>query len=347
MEVTVAMITYNGAEYIREQLNSILTQNLKPDEVVISDDGSTDGTLDILYEFRDRYPDLIRIDAHGQGLGPNKNSWRSLQQSTGDLVGMADQDDVWHPDKLKRQVAAFQNNPDISISCHDLQVTDKELTPLTTLWETKGYDIEEYLSIEEWLPRFTRSTFIARPTMVIRSDLIPLLKPPSEDWLHDHLIGIIAATQGSLHLIDKPLLQYRQHDANDRGAPVNFSPAEYIKFYINNRDQINGIPSKRLDRWQEAAQHLQSYSNEELNGYKPAVMEEIHNHVEYHKSRARCFTTNEPHWRKLKLIAQNYLNGYYQEYSRSTLSMVKDIVEATCNTTTTSRPSEHVEKVYL
>ena len=96
--ISVCIATYNGARYIGEQLASILKQLSAEDEVVVSDDGSTDGTLDIVRSFNDR---RIRIVDGPRRHSPTLNFEWALRNAKGEYIFLADQDDVWLPDKLK------------------------------------------------------------------------------------------------------------------------------------------------------------------------------------------------------------------------------------------------------
>ena len=102
VRISVIMCTYNGAAYLGEQLDSLRTQTLPPHELVVQDDGSTDGTMDLLRDYQQRHPGLrIRLFANPERLGYNRNFLTAVQRAEGDLIACCDQDDVWHADKLE------------------------------------------------------------------------------------------------------------------------------------------------------------------------------------------------------------------------------------------------------
>ena len=112
MTVSVVIATYNGAEFLREQLDSVLNQTLMPDEIVICDDCSTDGTWDIIEEYRMRFPSLFKTLRNEERKGPHKNFKSTFRYASADLIAPCDQDDVWFPEKLERSVKAIEEGYD-------------------------------------------------------------------------------------------------------------------------------------------------------------------------------------------------------------------------------------------
>src|SRR5260370_27009832 len=98
--ISVAMCTFNGARFLPEQLQSIALQTLQPSELVICDDGSTDGTVGILQSFAlsARFP--VRIFCNQETLGPARNFEKAIGLCDGEIISLCDQDDVWRPEKL-------------------------------------------------------------------------------------------------------------------------------------------------------------------------------------------------------------------------------------------------------
>ncbi len=115
--VSVVMCTFNGERYVREQLDSIVAQTYPIHELIIQDDGSTDRTVEICREYASRYP-FVKVVVNDHNLGLDANFETATMMSTGDFVAFSDQDDVWYPEKISRQVAAIGDN-DICFSCYD------------------------------------------------------------------------------------------------------------------------------------------------------------------------------------------------------------------------------------
>lgn len=105
--VSVVMCTYNGRLFLREQMDSILAQDLKPYEIIVQDDLSTDDTWDLLETYQRDYPGLVKIHRNAERLGFNRNFHTAMLRATGDYIAISDQDDIWFPQKLRRQVEAI------------------------------------------------------------------------------------------------------------------------------------------------------------------------------------------------------------------------------------------------
>lgn len=113
--VSVVMCTYNGERFLREQLESILEQDYPLHELIVQDDGSTDGTWALIRDYAERYPQLIRPFQNAERLGFNANFRTAMERATGELIAIADQDDVWFPQKIRRQVETI-GEADLCIS---------------------------------------------------------------------------------------------------------------------------------------------------------------------------------------------------------------------------------------
>ncbi len=107
--VSVVMATYNGAAFIREQIDSILNQTYPISELIIQDDCSTDSTPAICREYEEKYP-IVHFYENEHNLGFNDNFRTAAMRATGDFIAISDQDDVWFPEKIEKQVAAIGNH---------------------------------------------------------------------------------------------------------------------------------------------------------------------------------------------------------------------------------------------
>ena len=109
MKISVAMCTFNGAEFLPAQLESIFAQTRRPDEIVICDDGSSDETQQLLTKFAAKSPVPIALKLNQQNLGSVKNFEQAIKLCNGDVIALGDQDDVWRHDKLESIEHAFRN----------------------------------------------------------------------------------------------------------------------------------------------------------------------------------------------------------------------------------------------
>ena len=128
MMISVAMATFNGGRYLREQLDSIRRQSLLPTELIVCDDGSSDDTVEIVRGFATDAPFKVVIDAHGQRLGFTPNFLRAIGLCTGEVVALCDQDDVWDERKLAVCIPKFADETVMTVT-HRVQVVDENLQP--------------------------------------------------------------------------------------------------------------------------------------------------------------------------------------------------------------------------
>ena len=223
------MCTYNGAQYIEEQLDSIALQTRTPDELVVCDDRSSDATREMVEEFARRSPFPVHLSVNEKTLGPSQNFARAISLCRGDLVFLADQDDVWHAEKLARIERVFEESLDVGLVFTDAEVVDESLRPLGYLaWECHGV---EFGPTERRLVReghgldvlLTRNV-VTGATIAFRSKFKALILPiPDEKWmLHDYWIAALVAAVSDVALIDEPLVKYRRHQNQHTGlvSPV-------------------------------------------------------------------------------------------------------------------------------
>lgn len=200
--ISVCIATYNGARYIGEQLASILKQLSAEDEVVVSDDGSTDGTLDIVRSLNDR---RIRIVDGPRRHSPTLNFEWTLRNAKGDYVFLADQDDVWLEGKVRRCVEELQKC-DCVVS--DARVTDSCLNTTSESLFKLMHVRRGRLSNLLWRNGYTGCCMAFK-----REVLSKALPFPTDIPMHDIWIGNVAAFCGRLRFIDDRLLLFRRHDA--------------------------------------------------------------------------------------------------------------------------------------
>lgn len=145
MRISVVMATYNGAAFLREQLDSILAQTLLPDEIIISDDGSTDDTWMIIQDYCSQRPDLFYVYKNEQRLGPHQSFKKAFTHATGEFIAPADQDDIWLPNKIERSYAELlESGKDLCFMQErilfengSLEDVNRKITPLyQTIYQT-------------------------------------------------------------------------------------------------------------------------------------------------------------------------------------------------------------------
>ena len=219
------MCTYNGAEFLPAQLQSIIAQSRPPDEIVICDDVSTDATRSILEKFATESSIPITLHLNKQNLGSVKNFEQAIALCTGDTIALSDQDDVWRSDKLQLIEEAFNTSPSAGLVFSDAEIVDENLNPLNRrMWDEVGFDthkrklVRTGRALEVLLPGWT----VTGATMAFRSQFVKLSLPIPEGiaMIHDGWIALTIAAVADVVALDEPLIQYRQHERQQIGAPT-------------------------------------------------------------------------------------------------------------------------------
>lgn len=227
--VSVVMCTYNGARYIREQLDSILRQTYPASEVIVQDDGSTDGTTDIVREYAGKHP-VVRLFENEHNLGFNPNFKSAVMKATGDYVAISDQDDVWFPEKIAKQVEAIGDCDMCASPClkgHELETA--------TLYKYK-FSFEQQLFAS-----------IYGHTMLCRRDFIQDERHWTDSLWYDWSLTLYAYIEGGVAIVDEPLNWHRHHDqeVTINTTAVSSALAPYVKGYQRYRQL------QQTDNWKK------------------------------------------------------------------------------------------------
>lgn len=200
--ISVCVATYNGAEYIEPQLQSILSQLAPTDEVIVSDDGSSDGTparIEALHDPR------IRVITQSH-VGATQNFYATMEQAQGEYIFLADQDDVWLPNKVARNIELLQG--------YDLVVCDARVTD-AALHEISPSLFRQLGSREGLIKNWLFCTFYGS-SMAFRRSVLEAAKPfPKGKYMaHDWWIGMVAEMTGRVLFLPEPMILYRRHGGN-------------------------------------------------------------------------------------------------------------------------------------
>lgn len=225
MILSVALCTYNGEQYIREQLESILNQTMPVDEIVVCDDGSTDKTLQIIEEYREKTAADIRIYCNENNLGVVANFQKAINLCCGDIIFLSDQDDVWHPDKIERIVDYFEHNKEILVVFTDGMLIDNDgaIIKSKKLWECVGMTktAQSYIATGLGIELFANANRATGATMAIKSSfpyINSFQKYCSESILHDYAISLLALGNMQLGVVPECLIDYRIHGEQQVGV---------------------------------------------------------------------------------------------------------------------------------
>lgn len=321
---SVAMCTYNGARYLRAQLESIGAQTRLPDELVICDDRSVDDSVRVVERFAASAPFPVRLEVNTSHLGSTKNFEKAIQRCAGTLIALADQDDVWLPRKLALIEAELQRQPNIGLVFSDAELVDDDLRPLgERLWTAIGFhgdahrELKTGRRLDVLLPGWT----VTGATMAFRSRFRALALPIPDNGpvIHDGWIAMIVAAVADVSIIDEPLILYRQHPQQQIGVPKTRASdrrAESMRQKVNRRNQysesISGLERVRSRLAERSDQFECSAALRNL----AARIAHLHTRENLPRSKLR----------RLPHVARELLTRRYHRYSNGLYSAVKDLL---------------------
>jgi glycosyltransferase involved in cell wall biosynthesis len=203
--VSVAMATYNGESYLSEQLGSILPQLSATDELIIVDDASQDATCAIVERLRDHRIRLIRNETN-QGVLASFET--ALRNTTGEIIFLSDQDDVWHPEKVGRFLLLFKARPKVTLVISDARIIDADGRVLSQS-RLNGKEFDPRV-----VPNLVRNRYVGC-ALAFRRDILHYCLPfPRSVPMHDMWIGILNQIYGETAFLREPLLSHRRHGGN-------------------------------------------------------------------------------------------------------------------------------------
>ncbi len=223
MNLSIALCTYNGEEYLREQLDSYTTQTQLPDELVVCDDGSIDNTISILERFAQSAPFQVHIEQNKPSLGGPKNFEKALSLCGGDLIFFSDQDDRWRPNKVETTVRFAEANPERWGFFSNATLLQEGQVLDYTLWDAIDFTPQHirqtgFDDLLDYIFTYRNPTY--GTTLALRREALPLLLPfrlDAENMWHDEWISLRLALEKRYAYINEPLIDYRLHAAQEVG----------------------------------------------------------------------------------------------------------------------------------
>ncbi len=246
MTLSVALCTYNGERYLPEQLASIAAQTRLPDEVVLVDDGSTDGSVAVLRQWAESVPFRVQVHQNPTNLGSTKSFERAMLVCAGEVVVLSDQDDLWRADRLAQTEAYLVANPTMEAVFSDADLIDEHSEPIgQRIWEVVQFDAAKQQQWREGrgYELLFSGYVVTGATLAVRRAVLPLLLPfPThvQYLIHDAWMSVVLALRGTIGSIDEPLVQYRQHTSQQ----VGFKAAGPR---VTLRDRLTRNRQERLD----------------------------------------------------------------------------------------------------
>ncbi|HET8760878.1 MAG TPA: glycosyltransferase family 2 protein [Nitrospiria bacterium] len=332
--MSVALCTYNGGRYLGEQLESLASQTLKPRELVVCDDGSTDDTVAIIRDFalRARFP--VRLFLNPANLGSTKNFEHAIQRCEGDLIALSDQDDVWRPRKLERVVAAFEAAPDVGAVFSDGEVVDETLRPLGYgLWDAAGFDAarRERLGQGHALEVLLKNDVVTGAALAFRRTFRDAIVPIPAIWVHDAWIALVIAALGKVGTIDEPLILYRKHRHQQVGVVSRSDEGALAWIWSSLADVRRDVDGYVAIGDEQYTLFAERY---EIGGERLAALGARVNpraiagcRAKAAHFRARAAMTSH-RWRRVPLVLGELARLRYFRYSSGAKSLARDLVRA-------------------
>jgi glycosyltransferase involved in cell wall biosynthesis len=280
--ISVVMTTYNGEKYLPAQLQSLLDQTLLPGEVIISDDGSQDHTLEIVEEFSKRAPFPTLILTNPKRLGYAENFLQAARHAKGEYVSFCDQDDVWHRNKLERCFLELRRTGSC-LCVHAVTLIDGKSQPCGFFNQGTTEDtVFDTLMLPPWglFLGFTQ-TFERRLLDIVNSDKRGADNHiPSNLLAHDRWIYLLASSFGKVVALAEPLADYRQHQANQFGKKGSIF------------DALRGMLTESYDR---LAKHR------DISAYRVELFHQLANETE-DQNIAAAAARAQFYWRRLTML---------------------------------------------
>ena len=279
-KLQILLATYNGASYLAQQIDSLLAQTYENWELLISDDGSSDTTHDILREYEEKYRNKIKVIGKDKShMGACANFFYLMRESDAEYVMFCDQDDYWEKDKIEislnemRKAESEKGGPTPILVFTDLKVVDADLNTIS----------DSYMKYARLDPgkaspnRMIIQNTVTGCTTLFNRKLcdMALMCPDSNDVvMHDWWISLVASCLGELRYINKATIKYRQHGENTIGVKNIYS----LSFLINKILKNNNMHSRIKDSANQAGKFVKIYEDIIPTGTKKLLFDYFNIH---------------------------------------------------------------------
>lgn len=314
--ISVALCTYNGERFIAQQIESILAQSMPVDEIVLGDDASSDNTVQIVEELVGRTNIDLMVRRHNPGLGVRGNFADAISATTGDVIILCDQDDVWHRDKVEKLVEALG---DKELVHSDARLVDAEGNP-------KGSALLEELNVSAWEKRnlvdgdalavLLKRNLVTGATAAVKGEFARSIMPVPDGWIHDEWLAFIAAFDRQLVLLPEALTDYRQHENNQIGAKK-----EPLFVQIKRKISADSDDDARRLTRAISAFHF-------VNTTQRGIAEQRHRLEEAVKHQQARSLMPKGHFSRIPALMSEASKGNYSKYSRGIWAFGRDLLRS-------------------
>lgn len=321
MKIDVLMATYNGEKYLREQMDSILEQSFGDFRLLVSDDGSMDGTREILNEYVGKDSRVV-VFLQNKNLGSTKNFEFLMRKVESECFMFSDQDDVWQKDKLQKSIDKMKEE-DCDLVYSDLEVVSEDLDVLhKSYWKLKGFEkkVKRYNHFES----LYLNNYVTGSTMLVKSKWLEKILPlpdKSKFILHDYWTALVVSKFGKMAYVDEPLLKYRQHLDNRIGSKRK---SDEMRDFKQMRDLFLEV---KLDHFKTFLKRQDVFEEENLERLNKVCFQYFE---ALKKVKKGSFKNSRLFWRLYKYetlgyVFQNYLILHWPVLAKPLFSVKKGL----------------------
>lgn len=317
------MCTCNGAAYLAEQLQSIASQQQLPDELIVCDDASTDGTAMLVRQFAASAPFEVRLTIQERNLGSTANFAAAVGLCRGEIIFLADQDDVWMPDKVRRLAELLKRGSPgdsaTAFALSDAQLIDAQGRPMrSTLWQALPFSPADQARFNAGhaFDVLLRRNVATGMTMAFRAEHREVLLPIPSGWVHDGWLALLLAALGPGQAVAEPLVHYRQHDAQQIGG----KPRSLWSKYRRRRREGPALYAAVAENYAAALERLRPLAARLPD---PSVVERLERKVQHWRNRFRMRTAGAG---RLPMMVRELLRGSYHRYASGWWSAIEDLI---------------------
>lgn len=216
-QIDILLATYNGEKYLKQQIDSILSQTYSNFRLIISDDCSTDGTRKILKEYKEK-DNRITVYFQEKNLGYVKNFEFLLKKVENEIYALSDQDDIWLPEKIEKCLANMNNNNSDLVFCDLIVIDEKEKQISESFWKEKGFIRK--IKKDKKYKGLQLNNYITGCTILSKRKFLKYILPLPSNLkyiIHDYWIAIVISLKGKITYEKQPYIKYRQHEGNQVG----------------------------------------------------------------------------------------------------------------------------------
>jgi glycosyltransferase involved in cell wall biosynthesis len=319
------MCTCNGIAFLDAQLRSLIDQSRPPDQIVVSDDRSDDGTWEHLVAWsegvRSSTDVKITLLRNEQRLGVTRNFEQAIRALDTSIVFLADQDDVWERDKIAVMTSCFESHATALLVHSDAELIDKDDRSLgQTLFESLYLTAAERMLVQQqrFFEIYCRRNLVTGTAAAFRRELLVVALPIPPEWLHDEWLAACAAAWREVVMLPEKLVRYRQHGRNAIGVPTG--KISWIAAYAR---RVLALPRDRyllrkISRFGVLHQRLDETSFARADALALLV------EAEQHFIRRYKFPRNPV--RRGASIAREARTQGYQRFADGVAGMVRDLI---------------------